>query len=80
MDENNPYICPIKGDFTDCPPIMIHVGKDELLLSDSQALKKALKEMVFCTNIKNGMNCGMFSKWKPLFQRQKNHLKCLVVF
>ena len=43
MDENNPYICPIKGDFSDCPPIMIHVGKDELLLSDSQALKKALE-------------------------------------
>ena len=43
MDENNPYICPIKGDFSDCPPIMIHVGKDELLLSDYQALKKALE-------------------------------------
>ena len=43
MDENNPYICPIKGDFSNCPPIMIHVGKDELLLSDSQSLKKALE-------------------------------------
>ena len=43
MDENNPYICPIKGDFSNCPPIMIHVGNDELLLSDSQTLKKAFE-------------------------------------
>jgi acetyl esterase/lipase len=43
MDENNPLICPIKGDFTDCPPIMIHVGEDELLLSDSRTLKKVFE-------------------------------------
>ena len=43
MDENNPYICPVKGDFSNCPPIMVHVGNDELLLSDSQTLKKAFE-------------------------------------
>jgi monoterpene epsilon-lactone hydrolase len=42
LDENNPYICPIRGDYTDCPPVMIQVGGDELLLSDSRTLKEAL--------------------------------------
>ena len=43
MDENNPYICPIKGDFTNSPPILIHVGTEELLLSDSRSMIKALE-------------------------------------
>ena len=43
MDSENPYICPIKADFTGCPPIMIHVGTDELLLSDSRSLVTAFK-------------------------------------
>jgi acetyl esterase/lipase len=43
MDSENPYICPIKGDFAGSPPIMIHVGKDELLLSDSRNLIAAFE-------------------------------------
>ena len=43
LDSENPYICPIKGDYTNSPPIMIHVGGDELLLSDSRTLKDALE-------------------------------------
>ena len=43
MDENNPYICPIKGDFTNSPPILIHVGTEELLLSDSRSMINALE-------------------------------------
>ena len=43
MIKENPYICPINGDFTGSPPIMIHVGKDELLLSDARTLVKALE-------------------------------------
>jgi monoterpene epsilon-lactone hydrolase len=43
MDSENPYICPIKADFTGCPPIMIHVGTDELLLSDSRSLVTAFE-------------------------------------
>jgi monoterpene epsilon-lactone hydrolase len=43
MDSEDPYICPIKADFTGCPPIMIHVGTDELLLSDSRSLVTAFK-------------------------------------
>jgi len=43
MIKENPYICPINGDFAGSPPIMIHVGKDELLLSDARTLVKALE-------------------------------------
>mgnify|MGYP000037455294 FL=1 len=43
LDLNNPYICPVKGDFTDSPPIMVHTGGDEILLSDSELLISALE-------------------------------------
>lgn len=42
MSENDPYICPIKGSFKHFPPTLIHVGRDELLLSDSRSLKFGL--------------------------------------
>ena len=41
-DPSNPFICPINGDFSGSPPVMIQVGADELLLSDSRTMKKAL--------------------------------------
>ena len=40
---DNELIFPLKGDYTNCPPIMIQVGTEELLLSDSQTLKKILE-------------------------------------
>ena len=43
LDSDNPYICPIKGDYTNSPPIMIQVGGAELLLSDSRTLKNVLE-------------------------------------
>ena len=43
LDSENPYICPIKGDFTDCPPVMVQVGGDELLLSDARSLRTAFE-------------------------------------
>ena len=43
VDEENKFIFPLKGDFTDCPPIMIQVGTEELLLSDSRSLKEVLE-------------------------------------
>jgi|TARA_A200000113_G_C8837775_1_gene345825 monoterpene epsilon-lactone hydrolase len=42
MDESNPYIVPLKGDYKNCPPMLIQVGTEELLLSDSQTLKEVL--------------------------------------
>ena len=43
-DENDKYVVPLKGDYENCPPIMIQVGTEELLLSDSQRLRDVLKE------------------------------------
>ena len=43
MDESNPYIVPLKGDYKNCPPILIQVGTEGLLLSDSQTLKEVLE-------------------------------------
>ena len=43
MDESNPYIVPLKGDYKNCPPMLIQVGTEELLLSDSQTLKEVLE-------------------------------------
>ncbi len=41
-DPSNPFICPINGNFAGCPPVMIQVGADELLLSDSRTMKEVL--------------------------------------
>ena len=43
MDKTNPYIVPLNGDYKNCPPILIQVGTEELLLSDSQTLKDVLE-------------------------------------
>ena len=40
-DDNaeNPYISPMFGDFTDFPKLLIQVGTDEMLLSDSRSVR-----------------------------------------
>lgn len=43
MDENNPYVVPYVGNYEDCPPIMIQVGTEECLLSDSIRLRDKLE-------------------------------------
>lgn len=42
MDLTNPYISPLFGDFTGFPPTYIQVGENEILLSDSIQLHKAM--------------------------------------
>ena len=44
MDEKNPLINPIHGDFSGCPPMMVQVSTDELLLSDSRSMKETLEK------------------------------------
>ena len=44
LDPMNPYIAPIRGDYSGCPPIMIQVGSHECLLSDSISLKEAYEK------------------------------------
>tara|TARA_Y100000996_G_scaffold213425_1_gene167622 strand:- start:805 stop:1764 length:960 start_codon:yes stop_codon:yes gene_type:complete len=43
VDKQNELMFPLSGNYKDCPPIMIQVGTEELLLSDSQTLKKLLE-------------------------------------
>ena len=43
MDENNPYVVPYVGNYENCPPIMIQVGTEECLLSDSTRLRDKLE-------------------------------------
>lgn len=38
QDLHNPYISPLYGDFTGFPPVLIHVGTNEVLLDDSRNL------------------------------------------
>jgi monoterpene epsilon-lactone hydrolase len=40
----NPYVSPIYGDFTGCPPSMIFAGTHELLEDDARGLAKRLAE------------------------------------
>ena len=44
MDVTNPYIAPIHGDYSGCPPVMIQVGTHECLLADARSVKKALDQ------------------------------------
>lgn len=39
----NPLVSPIYANFTGFPPVQIHAGESELLLSDSQMLAKAMR-------------------------------------
>ena len=43
MDENDPYVIPLVGNYENCPPVMIQVGTEECLLSDSRRLKDKLE-------------------------------------
>jgi acetyl esterase/lipase len=46
-DEANfkdPYVSPAFGNFQGCPPVLIHVGTHEILLSDARKLADAMKE------------------------------------
>ncbi|MCD8046785.1 MAG: alpha/beta hydrolase [Clostridiales bacterium] len=43
-DTTNPYISPLYGSFADFPPMLIQVGGDEMLRSDSKLVAKKAKE------------------------------------
>ncbi len=52
MDENNPYVVPYVGNYENCPPIMIQVGTEECLLSDSTRLRdKFTKEQALIYDV-----------------------------
>jgi acetyl esterase/lipase len=43
-DLKNPMVSPIYGDFTDLPPMLIHVGSREVLLGDAARLAEASRQ------------------------------------
>ncbi|MBO4390825.1 MAG: alpha/beta hydrolase [Lachnospiraceae bacterium] len=44
QDPGNPYISPLNGDFRDFPPVLMQVGEQEMLLSDTLGVAEKLKE------------------------------------
>jgi acetyl esterase/lipase len=53
----NPYISPLFGDFTNFPPMLIQVGTNEMLLSDSVLVAEKAKKQgtKICLSIYDGM-------------------------
>ncbi len=43
-DPRNPLISPLYGDYANFPPLLIHVGGDEIMLSDATRLAEKAKE------------------------------------
>ncbi|MFQ1699629.1 alpha/beta hydrolase [Loktanella agnita] len=43
-DPENPELSPVLGDFTDAPPCLIHADETEMLVDDSRAMAKVLKD------------------------------------
>ncbi|BDS11296.1 alpha/beta hydrolase [Aureispira anguillae] len=54
---NHPFVSPLFGDLSDLPPILIQVGTEEILLSDSVrfAAFAAMKDSVVTLKIEEGM-------------------------
>jgi monoterpene epsilon-lactone hydrolase len=57
-DVRSPLISPLYADLSGLPPVLIHVGTSEMLLSDSLRMAKALK--------KAGVDCTI-KEWEDLF-------------
>ena len=58
MDLRAPLISPIYADLSGLPPVLIHVGTSEMLLSDSRRIAEALKRA--------GVDCTL-KEWEDLF-------------
>lgn len=61
---NNPDISPVLSDFSGMPPILIHVGSEEVLLNDSLLLARHLKEQG------GGVQLKVWEKLWHVFQAQ----------
>jgi acetyl esterase/lipase len=57
-DLKSPLISPLYADLSGLPPVLIHVGTSEMLLSDSRRMAEALK--------KAGVDCTL-KEWEDLF-------------
>ena len=57
-DLRSPLISPLYADLSGLPPVLIHVGTNEMLLDDSRRMAKALT--------RTGVDCAL-KEWKDLF-------------
>lgn len=57
-DVSSPLISPLYADLSGLPPVLIHVGTSEMLLSDSRRMAETLK--------KAGVDC-VIKEWEDLF-------------
>lgn len=57
-DVRSPLVSPLYADLSGLPPVLIHVGTSEMLLSDSRRMRDALR--------KAGVDC-MMKEWEDLF-------------
>jgi len=57
-DVRSPLISPLYADLSGLPPVLIHVGTREMLLSDSRRMARALQEA--------GVDC-VIKEWEELF-------------
>jgi acetyl esterase/lipase len=57
-DVRSPLISPLYADLSGLPPVLIHVGTSEMLLSDSRRMAEALR--------KAGVDC-VIKEWEDLF-------------
>jgi epsilon-lactone hydrolase len=57
-DPRSPLISPLYADLSGLPPVLIHVGTSEMLLSDSRRMAKALKRA--------GVDCAL-KEWEDMF-------------
>ena len=69
-----------KGDFTDCPPVMVQVGGDELLLSDARSLRTAFERDGVVHEYKEWEELWHVFQMRAHYQNLLNHLRCLEYF
>jgi monoterpene epsilon-lactone hydrolase len=76
LDPRNPLVSPIYADLGGLPPMLVHVGNDEILLDDRSVLWSVLVLQVLMLVSKFGTICGTFSK-RLKFQKHGKRLRKL---
>lgn len=77
----NPLVSPAFADFTNFPPMQIHVGDKEVLLSDAKFLNKNAKAQGANSTLKIWPGCGhVFQMWAALRKDSRNSLKDIANF
>lgn len=80
-DPKSPLISPLYADFTGLPPLLIHAGTDEVLLSDSTRLAEQAKNMGVDVTLKIWKDMWHdFHMWAPYLPEANQALKEIAGF